>query len=105
VSLLNLPAYLQEQIVSLGNKPSQDQIVEKHTRALLLLSKQPVEQKELYQQIMTGNNIPGEEVLTLARNMKGQPTIQTIKISYTTKEELIRKLEKKLKELKGEVPR
>jgi len=33
--------------------------------------------------------------------MKGQPTTNTLKISYTTKEELIKKLEKKLKELKG----
>jgi predicted RNA-binding protein with EMAP domain len=65
------------------------------------LNKQPEEQKKLYKQITTGNNIPGEQAIKVAREMKGQPTIQTLKISYTSKEELIRKLEAKLKELKG----
>jgi hypothetical protein len=34
--------------------------------------------------------------------MKGQPATQTFKISYQTKEDLIKKLEEKLKELKGD---
>jgi hypothetical protein len=54
---------------------------------------------------VSANNIPGDRAITMARNMKGQPTTQILKISYTTKEELIRKLEEKLKELKGEAPR
>jgi len=33
--------------------------------------------------------------------MKGQPTMQILRISYQSREELITKLEKKLKELKG----
>ena len=35
--------------------------------------------------------------------MKGQTATQTLKISYSTKEELIQKLEEKLKELKGDI--
>jgi ParB family chromosome partitioning protein len=102
IALLNLPEYLQQQIVSLGNKPSQDQLTEKHARALLLLNKNPKEQKELYQQITTGKNIPGEQAIVMAREMKGQPTTQILKISYNSKEELIKKLEEKLRELKGD---
>ena len=59
------------------------------------------EQEKLYKKITTGSNIPGDEAIILAREMKGQPTTQTIKISYQTKEELIKKLEEKLKELRG----
>jgi hypothetical protein len=59
------------------------------------------EQKKFYQKIITGSNIPGDQAIAMAREMKGQPATQTLKISYTTKEELIRKLEKKLRELKG----
>jgi hypothetical protein len=38
----------------------------------------------------------------MAREMKGQPTTQILKISYTSKEELIKKLEAKLIELRGD---
>jgi hypothetical protein len=38
----------------------------------------------------------------MARELKGQPTIQILKISYTSKEELIKKLEIKLEELRGD---
>jgi hypothetical protein len=100
VALLNLPEYLQQQIVSLGNKTSQNQLTEKHARALLLLNKQPEEQEKLYQQITIGSNIPGDEAIRIARQMKGQPATQILKISYVTIEELIRKLEEKLNELK-----
>jgi hypothetical protein len=34
--------------------------------------------------------------------MKGQSSTQTLKISYSTKEELIKKLEAKLQELRGD---
>jgi ParB family chromosome partitioning protein len=102
VALLNLPAFLQEQIVSLGNKPSQNQLTEKHARALLLLKKMPEEQKKLYQQITAGSNIPGDQAIRIAREIKGQPTTQILKISYASKEELIKKLEEKLKELRGD---
>jgi hypothetical protein len=36
--------------------------------------------------------------------MKGQPTQQILKISYTSKEDLIKKLEMKLEELRGNTP-
>ena len=58
-------------------------------------------QKKLYQQITTGNNIPGDQAIRIARQMKGQHTSQTLKISYSSKEELIQKQEEKLKELIG----
>jgi hypothetical protein len=38
----------------------------------------------------------------MAREMKGQPTQLILKISYASKEELIKKLEIKLEELKGD---
>jgi hypothetical protein len=69
---------------------------------LLLLNKQPEQQKQLYQQITIGSNIPGEQAIRIAREMKGQPATQILKISYQTREELIQKLEEKLKELKGD---
>jgi hypothetical protein len=34
--------------------------------------------------------------------MKGQPTTQILKITYTSEEELIKKLEIKLEELRGD---
>ena len=74
-----------------------DQISEKHARALLLLNKKPEEHEKLYQKITTGDNIPREQAITLAKEMIGQPATQILKISYTTKEELIIKLEEKLK--------
>jgi hypothetical protein len=37
----------------------------------------------------------------IAREIKGQPTQQILKIHYSTTEELITKLEEKLQELKG----
>jgi hypothetical protein len=46
------------------------------------------------------NNIPGDQAIRIARKIKGHTTILTLKISYTNKEELIKKLELKLKELK-----
>jgi hypothetical protein len=36
----------------------------------------------------------------MARELKGHPTTQILKISYTSKEELIKKLELKLEELR-----
>jgi hypothetical protein len=48
------------------------------------------------------SNITGDEAIIIAREMKGQPTTQIFKISYTSKEELIQKLEAKLKELRGD---
>jgi hypothetical protein len=102
MSLLNLPEYLQQQIESLASKPSQNQLTEKHTRALLLLNKNPEEQEKLYKQITTGDNISRDEAMIFAKEMKGQSTTRILKISYSTKEELIRKLEVILKELKGD---
>jgi hypothetical protein len=64
------------------------------------LNKQPEEQKKLYQQITIGDNIPGDRAIKIARELKGQATIQILRINYQTKEELIKKLEEKLKELK-----
>jgi hypothetical protein len=98
---ISVRIYLEGRIIFIDSKPSQNQLTEKHARALLLLNKQPEEQKKLYQQITTGENIPGEHAITIAREIKGQPTIQILKISYQTKDELIKKLEEKLRELRG----
>jgi hypothetical protein len=84
---------VKHHIETIGNKPRQNQLKEKHARALLLLNKQPEEQERLYQQ-STGSNIPREEAIRIARSMKGQPTTQILKISHTNKEELIQKQEK-----------
>jgi hypothetical protein len=64
------------------------------------LNKNPEEQKKLYQQITTNRYIPGEQAIRIAREIKGHFTIQKLIISYTTKEELIKKLELILQELK-----
>jgi DNA polymerase elongation subunit (family B) len=48
LALRNLPEFLQQQIISLGNKPSQNQLTEKHAGALLLLKNNPEAQEKLY---------------------------------------------------------
>jgi len=48
VSLLNLPAEIQSEIVAIGKRPSKNQLTEKHARALLMLNKMPDKQTELF---------------------------------------------------------
>jgi hypothetical protein len=101
ISLLNLPAEIQNEIVSLGSKASKNQITEKHARALLALNKLPNEQTELFEIIRNGkNSISGDEAIEKAKEMKGEEKIRLFKISYHNVEELIDKLQRAILKLK-----
>ena len=101
VALLNLPAAIQGEIVSIGKRPAKNQISEKHARALLLLNKLPQQQAELFNLIKQGKNpITGDEAIAKAKEMKGTPTRRIFRISYQSQAELIEKLQHALAELK-----
>lgn len=103
VALLKLPEHIQKKIVSLGKRPGNHQITEKHARALILLKKQPDKQQQLFECLLDSNNyISGEEAIDKAKSLKGEKKFQTFRVQYLSKRELIEKLEQKITELKGE---
>ena len=102
VSLLNLPADIQSEIVAIGKRPSKNQLTEKHARALLMLNKMPEKQVELFNIIKNGKTkITGDEAIEKAKNIKGKKTQLIFKLTYQNREDLIKKLEKALSELKN----
>ena len=102
VSLLNLPEKIQSEIVSIGKRPSKNQITEKHARALLMLSKIPEKQVELFKLITKSNtSLIGDEAIEIAKNIKGVNTYKTFSVKYQSGEELIQKLEEALANLKS----
>ena len=101
-ALLKLPTEIQAEITDLGRGPKKVNFTEKHARALLVLKKYPEKQKELFRLVVDPNNpLPSNEALEKAKEFKGNPTHQTLIIKYTSKEELINKLEQELEKLKG----
>ena len=101
VSLLNLPAEIQSEIVSIGKRPSKNQLTEKHARALLMLNKMPDKQAELFNIIKNGKTkITGDEAIEKAKTIIGKKTQLIFRLTYQNKEELIEKLEQALSELK-----
>ena len=101
VSLLNLPAEIQSEIVAIGKRPSKNQLTEKHARALLMLNKMPDKPAELFNIIKNGKTkITGDEAIEKAKNIKGKKTQSIFRLSYQNREELIEKLEQALYKLK-----
>jgi len=103
LALLDLPEDLQAKIVTLGKRPANNVITEKHARALLKLNRYPDKQRELLQKIITSKTpITGDQALALTKEMLGTHQKRTHKITfiYTTTKDLIRQLEAKLAALK-----
>ena len=102
VSLLNLPAEIQKEIVSIGKRPSKNRLTEKHARALLMLNKLPDKQAELFNFIRNDKTkITGDEAIEKAKHIKGKKTHLIFKLTYQNREDLIEKLEQTLSKLKN----
>ena len=102
VALLRLPENIQNQIVSIGKRPSKNQITEKHARALLMLSNSPEKQIVLFDRINNKNGfITGDKAIEIARETKGGPLEKIFKLKYTSTIDLIKKIENALIELKS----
>ena len=105
LSLLNLPEQIQNEIVSIGRKPSKNQVTEKHARALKRLNKFSDKQLELFKKIKNSKkSITGDEADRLAKEYLGSKIARKYRVSLEdeTLEGLIAKLEAKLMELKKE---
>jgi ParB family chromosome partitioning protein len=104
VRLLNLPVSIQSEIVSMGKRRSENQVTEKHARALLMLNKMPGKQAELFNSIKSGTStISGDEAIAIAKGIKGEKRKKVFRISYLTTEELISKLQESLRKLQRNV--
>ena len=102
IGLLNLPESLQKEIVATGRRPSQNQITEKHARALLLLNPFPEKQLDLFKQIKDSKeSITGDEAIAKAKEIKGKKALHHFAVSYKNERELLEKLQEKVKELKA----
>ena len=102
VALLKLPRDIQNQIVSIGKRPSQNQITEKHARALLMLNITPEKQMALFEQIKNSDKpITGDKAIEFSKGAKGKPLEKIFKIRYDSTEDLIKKIERVLVELKS----
>lgn len=102
VALLKLPDKIQNQIVSIGKRPSQNQITEKHARALLMLNNSLEKQTALFDRIKNDNvSISGEKAIEIAKADKGERLEKTFKIKYTSTVDLIKKIENALIKLKA----
>jgi len=103
LALLNLPPHLQSELVATGGRASKNQITEKHARALLLLNHKPQQQQALYDRIKKSSDpIPGDAALALARELKGQETLKTFRVTYRDRADLLSKLLAKIAELQTE---
>ena len=72
-ALLNLPEKIQKEIVTIGRRPSNNNITEKHARALLILNKYPEKQFELFEFIKNSEKqITGDEAILEAKQIIGK---------------------------------
>jgi ParB family chromosome partitioning protein len=102
IAILKLPDEIQSKIVSLGGDTKKKVFTEKHARALLSLKKNPEKQKELFELIVDAKNpLASREVIEKAKEFKGKLTQKTLVIRYSTKKELIEKLEQELSRLRS----
>jgi len=102
MALLNLPESLQKEIVATGRRPAQNQITEKHARALLLLNPFPEKQLDLFNLIKDSKeSITGDEAIAKAKEIKGKKALHHFAVSYKNERELLEKLQEKVKELKA----
>jgi len=101
VSLLNLPENIQREIVVTGRRPAQNQITEKHARALLMLNDQPEKQLDFFNSLkQSETSISGDEAIEKARELKGKKTLLRFSVTYETDLDLLKILQAKIKEIK-----
>lgn len=102
-ALLKLPDPVQQEIVAIERRPSKNEVTEKHGRALLLLNKVPEKQGKLLGIIKDSKKpVTGDEALLKARQMLGKTdTGKTFLVKYTSKEELLTKLEAEVARLRA----
>ncbi|MGE5682319.1 MAG: ParB/RepB/Spo0J family partition protein [Bacillota bacterium] len=109
IRLLNLPEEMQNQIVLRSRMAEATQITEGHARALLLLNNHPEEQRMLFNELTSSENkISSVEAMHLARRLRDKKNEGVVKnkkliFTYTSDEDLIRQLKKKLTELEGSI--
>ena len=101
-AILKLPEEIQNTIVSTGRKPAKTDITEKHARALLALKKDPEKQKKLFELMLDKKNpLSGDQAVDQAKRLKGKPQVMTFVVRYSSKEDLIQKLEEEIERLKA----
>lgn len=111
VALLRLPEQIQQTIVATGRRPAVNgEITEKHGRALSRLNRYPEKQFKLFQRMRDGNEtISGDRAMELAKLMLEPPSRQEARthkrfmIEYTTKRDLLKKLEQEVRRIRGEL--
>lgn len=103
IRLLQLPEEIQKRITQIVRDKSTE-ITEKHARALLALKADPEKQWLLFSRMtLPGTAMTSDDAMREAQAMLAEtkPKVETLKIDYTSKEELILKLKEKLAELEG----
>lgn len=107
IRLLDLPDFIQNEIVTVGTKTAVNAITEKHARALRLLAKNPDLQKKLFDQIKDArNSISGDMAMRIANNWllnKIQAKTVIFSVEYKSKSDLLDKLKKAIQELEQEI--
>jgi len=101
-ALLKLPDDMQKSIVSMGKGRSKKEFTEFHARALTALKKDPEKQRQLFDLIKESKEpLTGREAVDKAKELRGRPKIKTFTVKYSSKKELIKRLEEELKKLRG----
>ena len=101
-ALLKLLDDMQKSIVSMGKGRPKNEFTEFHARALSALKKNPEKQRQLFDLIKESEEpLTGREAIDKAKELKGKPKIKTFTVKYTSKKELIERLEEELKKLKS----
>ena len=107
IRLLDLPEFIQNEIVSVGTKSVANAITEKHARALKFLSKNPELQKKLFNMIKdVKQSISGDHAMTIAKDwISSTQHARTVvfSVEYKNKRELIEKLKKAIEEFEEDL--
>lgn len=104
LALLDLPDDIQKTIVSLGAKPSSQQVTEGHARALLKLKTDEDKQRKLFEMILNGDNpVSTKMAMDIAKEMSGEGSVKKNQMSfkYESIPDLINQLKRKIKELEN----
>lgn len=110
VTLLKLPEEIQKSVVATGRRPAfSGEITEKHARALWKLQRVPDKQLKLFERLRNGGEaITGDRAMEMAKAMLA-PARQEARahkrfiIEYTTRKDLLHKLELEIKRLRAEL--
>ena len=107
IRLLDLPEFIQNELVTVGSKTAVNAITEKHARALRVLARNPDLQKKLFTQIKdTRNAISGDQAMRIANSWIEKSILAktvVFSIEYKSKIELLEKLKLAISELEEEL--